>query len=116
MFDLRLEPGVVDTVPIPASDDFRPECYCAVMSRTEERDTDPAPPPRPTPFPGTRTTIRLGDTGDAVAIIQRAVGVADHGTFDVATEIGVRVFQTSHGLPSTGIVDSTTWMTISSVP
>jgi murein L,D-transpeptidase YcbB/YkuD len=83
------------------------------MPRDDERDTDPAPPPKPTPFPGTRMTIRLGDTGEGVCIIQRAVGVADHGTFDLQTEIGVRAFQTSHGLPATGVVDVRTWEAIS---
>lgn len=116
MLDLRLEPGTVDSVPQPLHDDFRPECYCPAMPRDKDHDTDPAPPPRPTPFPGTRLTIRPGDTGEGVRIIQRAVGVPDHGTFDVATELGVRAFQTAHGLPATGIVDVKTWTVISTDP
>jgi len=87
------------------------------MPRDKDHDTDPAPPPRPTPFPsGTRLTLRLGDTGEAIAIIQRAVGVADTGLFDTMTEVAVRAFQTSHGLPPTGVVDVKTWMVISSEP
>lgn len=114
MLDLRLEPGVVDTVPLCLSGDFRPECYAPAMSRDdEERDTDRAPPPKETPFPGTRLGYRLGDTGEPIEIIQRAVNVADHGTFDLVTEVGVKAFQTAHGLPSTGIVDPKTWMAMS---
>lgn len=116
MLDLRLEPGVLDSVPMPVHDDFRPECYCPTMPRDEDHDTDPAPPPKETPFPGTLTIIRLGDQGEAVSIIQRAVGVPDHGTFDLITEIGVRAFQTSHGLPVTGLCDVKTWLAISTDP
>ncbi len=116
MLDLRLEPGALDRVPQPLHDDFRPECYAPAMPRDEEHDTDPGSPPKETPFPGTRTTIRLGDMGEGVRIIQRAVGVDDHGTFDVVTEVGVKAFQTAHGLPTTGVVDVKTWLAISSEP
>ena len=59
-----------------------------------------------------RRTLRRGDTGDLVEIIQSKVGVAVNGTFDAVTEAAVRQFQRDHGLVPDGIVGPRTWASI----
>jgi peptidoglycan hydrolase-like protein with peptidoglycan-binding domain len=72
--------------------------------------------PRPSVIPavdaGNRRTLRRGDTGEAVAKVQMAVGVATNGTFGPATEAAVREFQRQHGLVPDGIVGPRTWAAI----
>jgi N-acetyl-anhydromuramyl-L-alanine amidase AmpD len=72
--------------------------------------------PESSPIPSTdaanRQTLRRGDTGDLVKIVQSKVGVAVSGTFDAVTEAAVRQFQRDHGLVPDGIVGPRTWATI----
>lgn len=72
--------------------------------------------PNPSTIPATdsasRRTLRRGDTGDLVKIIQSKVGVAVSGTFDAVTEAAVRRFQRDHGLVPDGIVGPRTWAAI----
>ena len=72
--------------------------------------------PRPSVIPAVdaenRRTLRRGDTGDAVAKMQTAVGVAADGVFGAATEAAVREFQRKHGLVPDGIVGPRTWAAI----
>jgi hypothetical protein len=80
----------------------------------------PAPSPAPTPTPpapapapgGGRPTLRLGDRGEAVKIVQAKVRVHDDGIFGPATHAAVRDFQRSHGLDPDGIVGPKTWKAI----
>ena len=56
------------------------------------------------------TTLRRGSTGEAVRILQRAVGkLAIDGSFGPLTEGRVKEYQKSKGLPVTGIVDTAMW-------
>lgn len=59
-------------------------------------------------------TIRRGDTGPAVELIQRFLGVArvgdaGYGTFGPATEAAVRRYQLMRGLEVDGICGPATW-------
>jgi peptidoglycan hydrolase-like protein with peptidoglycan-binding domain len=62
------------------------------------------------PFAANRATVlRPGDTGPAVAEIQRVLGVPVTGTYDAATRDAVKAAQARAGLASTGVVASRTW-------
>jgi peptidoglycan hydrolase-like protein with peptidoglycan-binding domain len=62
------------------------------------------------PFVGNRSTVlRVGDTGESVASIQRLLGVAATGVYDLATREAVKAAQARAGLASTGVVASRTW-------
>ncbi len=56
------------------------------------------------------TTLKVGSTGAAVKVLQRALGgmVVD-GSYRTATAAAVKAFQTAHHLPATGVVDAKTW-------
>ena len=53
--------------------------------------------------------VSFGDTGDAVAAVQREVGVDDDGIFGPITRGAVSRYQQRMGLPVTGSVDAKTW-------
>jgi len=72
----------------------------------------PAPSIIPATDGANRPTLRRGDTGKLVEIIQTKVGVQANGTFDAATEAAVRQFQRDHGLVPDGIVGPRTWASI----
>ena len=70
--------------------------------------------PTPVLVPTTRRTLRLGDTGDDVALLQnllseRGFPVVDDGIFGPMTDLAVRDFQRSVGLVVDGIVGPITW-------
>jgi peptidoglycan hydrolase-like protein with peptidoglycan-binding domain len=79
-----------------------------------------APAPAPAPAPTTTfateftavkaTTLKVGSTGSAVKVLQRALGgmVVD-GTYRSTTAAAVKAFQTAHKLTATGVVDAKTW-------
>ena len=60
-------------------------------------------------------TLKLGDVGDDVDILQEKLKVLDffqgpvNGSFNETTEIAVKEFQKSNCLDPTGVVDATTW-------
>jgi N-acetyl-anhydromuramyl-L-alanine amidase AmpD len=56
-----------------------------------------------------RPTLRRGDTGDDVRMVQAAVGATVSGVFDGATEAAVRQFQRDRSLVPDGIVGPRTW-------
>ena len=67
--------------------------------------------PSPTPR---RPTVRRGDTGPAVELLQRWLGVVGpsdtgYGTFGPATESAVRRYQHLRGLVVDGVVGPATW-------
>jgi len=72
--------------------------------------------PIPSQVPATDSTntptLRRGDTGKLVEIVQRKVGVTVSGTFDAGTEAAVRQFQRDNGLVPDGIVGPRTWASI----
>ena len=56
--------------------------------------------------------VKYGDTGAAVAAVQKAVGVDDDAIFGPITRGAVERFQSRAGLPVTGSVDAKTWATM----
>lgn len=54
---------------------------------------------------GKGTTLLFGDTGDAIASLQRALQLSADGAFGSQTMLEVWKWQHSQGLPSTGIAD-----------
>src|SRR4051794_11864912 len=56
--------------------------------------------------------VAFGDTGEAVAAVQRQVGVDDDGIFGPITQAAVSDFQKRYGLPVTGRVDAKTWQAL----
>jgi N-acetyl-anhydromuramyl-L-alanine amidase AmpD len=84
-------------------DDFRRQ-VAAIMGGT-------APLPRVIPAVDgrNRPTLRRGDKGDLVVLVQTKVGVASTGAFDAATEAAVRAFQRDNSLVPDGIVGPRTW-------
>lgn len=76
--------------------------------------------PNATATGGAGTTLRLGDTGDAVWTLQQKLidlhythGHSD-GVFDSATEWAVKYFQKKNGLTTDGIVGTQTWAILNS--
>jgi peptidoglycan hydrolase-like protein with peptidoglycan-binding domain len=57
-----------------------------------------------------RPTLRRGDSGEWVTIIQRKVGAVADGQFGARTEAAVRDFQRRHDLVPDGIVGPKTWL------
>jgi Meckel syndrome type 1 protein len=56
--------------------------------------------------------VAYGDTGEAVAAVQRQVGVDDDGIFGPITQAAVTDFQKRYGIPVTGRVDARTWQAL----
>lgn len=56
-----------------------------------------------------RQTLRRGDTGEVVKLVQGKVGVPANGIFDAATEAAVREFQRQARMVPDGIVGPKTW-------
>jgi peptidoglycan hydrolase-like protein with peptidoglycan-binding domain len=59
--------------------------------------------------PDALPTIRRGDRGEAVALLQRFLMIKDDGIFGPKTDSVVRSFQTSAGLTRDGVVGRMTW-------
>jgi hypothetical protein len=70
----------------------------------EERPPSPEPPSQP--------TLKQGDEGEAVASLQRSLGLPDDGDFGPATDQWVRSFQAACGQSSDGVVGPNTWVEI----
>ncbi|MGZ4629141.1 peptidoglycan-binding domain-containing protein [Oryzihumus sp.] len=66
----------------------------------------------PTPTPATPTTyptFRQGQSSPTIAIAQHALGVTADGAFGPVTFKALVAWQTSHGVPVTGVLDAATW-------
>jgi hypothetical protein len=72
-------------------------------------------PTSPDGTPG-RKTIRRGDKGDLVKIIQAILGLVEDGNFGPKTEAAVRQFQRNHQLVPDGIVGPKSWKIFDAVP
>ena len=57
----------------------------------------------------------LGDTGGAVAAVQRVIGVSADGDFGPNTMAALKTWQGAHHIPATGTANQVTWQTIMSV-
>lgn len=62
--------------------------------------------------PQQRPTLRRGMRGEAVKIVQMAVGLNPDGLFGPGTEAAVRAFQRQHGLVPDGIVGPKCWAVV----
>jgi Putative peptidoglycan binding domain len=71
----------------------------------------PLPPPSPAPgYP----RLSNGSSGDLVVwaqehLVAAGATIATDGSFGPKTATAVRAFQTSKGIPATGVIDATTW-------
>jgi hypothetical protein len=74
--------------------------------------TAPAPSVIPAVDAANRPTLRRGDEGDIVELVQMKVGISATGIFDASTEAAVRQFQRDNGLVPDGIVGPRTWATL----
>jgi len=54
-------------------------------------------------------TLSQGSTGPAVAVVQRALNIADDGSYGPQSATAVSTFQRSQGVSATGSVTSSTW-------
>jgi hypothetical protein len=80
------------------------------------------PAPEPDPDPDKKPTLRKGDSGTYVTLlqtmlIQRGYNVGSwgaDGAFGAATEAAVKSFQKDHGLTADGIVGEKTWAALES--
>ena len=73
----------------------------------------PKPAPAPAPaglrfaYPG--QPVRVGSRGDAVKLVQAAIGVRPDGNFGPVTKGAVQKWQRSKGLTADGVVGPATW-------
>lgn len=65
---------------------------------------------------GDSTTLRYGATGAKVKELQRMLAISIDGSFGPATLAAVRTYQGNNGLPVTGVVDSVTWLKLTTNP
>jgi len=73
----------------------------------------PATPAAPKPAPGFPGTIKPGDTGDSVKLIQMALDLDADGQYGPATKKAILAIQDAHpGLDANGIVGPKTWQEI----
>jgi peptidoglycan hydrolase-like protein with peptidoglycan-binding domain len=57
-------------------------------------------------------TAMLGSRAATVKVAQKALGVKQTGTFDLATRDAVKAWQRKHDLPWTGALDQPTWASL----
>jgi peptidoglycan hydrolase-like protein with peptidoglycan-binding domain len=79
-----------------------------------------APVPAPPPDPGW-PVLTKGNKGDQVVWLQQHLASFDPAvtvtsTFDAATDLALRNFQTSRNLPVTGTTDALTWQAVLGLP
>lgn len=74
--------------------------------------TGPVRPLIPAADSRSRPTLRRGDRGDSVKIVQSKMGAGADGIFGPNTEALVRRFQAARGLVADGIVGPKTWTAI----
>jgi peptidoglycan hydrolase-like protein with peptidoglycan-binding domain len=69
----------------------------------------------PSASAATTVVARIGSHGPVVVIIQRAVHASPDGIYGPRTAAAVTIWQRSHHLTATGVVDSLTWSKMSPV-
>lgn len=63
----------------------------------------------PLPASSIHPTLRRGDKGPEVALLQDALGIAADGVFGPATERALKAWQAAHGLVPDGVCGPKTW-------
>ena len=97
-------------------DEFRKRVSDILSGVTPEPVLIPdSAPVNPDGTPG-RKTIRRGDNGELVKIIQARLGLVPDGDFGAKTEAAVRQFQREHQLVPDGIVGPKSWIVFDAVP
>ncbi|KQU69396.1 hypothetical protein ASD62_16270 [Phycicoccus sp. Root563] len=90
-----------------------PPTWKALMGGTATTSTPSRSAPARTATPYTAlmsTVLRTGSRGDAVKVLQRALGgLAVDGAYGARTASAVSAFQRSHHLGDTGVTDSKVW-------
>jgi len=89
--------------PVFDMDDFRAGVRAVMQGTATVRPLIPAADDRQ------RATLRRGDRGDAVRVLQRLLGLEIDGVFGPHTEVAVRRFQAAQGLVPDGIVGPVSW-------
>ena len=75
----------------------------AAVYSTGTYSADPAPTEATTP------TLRIGQSGAPVSLLQQKLGITADGSFGPATDAAVKAFQTANNLTADGIVGPQTW-------
>lgn len=70
----------------------------------------------PTASAATTVVASIGSRGSTVVIIQRAVKASPDGIYGPLTAAAVKVWQRTHRLSATGVVDSITWAKLKPAP
>jgi peptidoglycan hydrolase-like protein with peptidoglycan-binding domain len=65
--------------------------------------------------PEGRPTLRRGESGELVELVQMKIKVKTDGTFGPKTEAALRAFQREHLLVADGIVGPKTWKKLDAV-
>jgi peptidoglycan hydrolase-like protein with peptidoglycan-binding domain len=63
-----------------------------------------------------KRTLKKGDRGDDVKILQAILGITVDGNFGPATDSAVRNWQSAHGIEVDGVVGPLTWTSLSTHP
>ena len=93
--------------------DFDMNSFRAAVSAIMSGATPPKPLiPAAEPSGTARATLRRGDSGELVRVVQDKVGTEADGFFGPHTEAAVRAFQRERGLVPDGIVGPKTWVEI----
>jgi hypothetical protein len=102
-----IKPPVEETPPLPG---LKPPERPVRPERPEPPEIEPPGEERPpSPEPPSQPTLKQGDEGEAVASVQRSLGLPDDGDFGPATDAWVRSFQGACGQSQDGIVGPATW-------
>jgi hypothetical protein len=95
-------PGWHESTPQPPE---KPATVTPVPSSPKDVSAPLGAGPQSVPF----KVLRTGSAGSRVRLVQKARRLNPSGIYGRKTRVAVGVFQKSHGLPVTGVVDEATW-------
>jgi N-acetylmuramoyl-L-alanine amidase/Putative peptidoglycan binding domain len=95
----------------PDADSYRQnfDLICDAIADAIAGEEIEAPPEQPEPGTDEHPTIQKGDQGEAVAELQKVLGLIADGDFGSITDMQVEGFQAACGLSADGIVGPNTW-------
>jgi peptidoglycan hydrolase-like protein with peptidoglycan-binding domain len=104
---------------LPANGIVGPSTWAALMGQPASTSTSAASRSSATPRATTAytrylsTVLRPGSRGEAVRVLQRALGgLADDGAYGARTAAAVKAFQKAHKLAATGVTDGKVWQAL----